>query len=140
MTSRAVHERPRLPTLLSMHRCALLIGWMFLTYRPQYVPATAPLALLLLLDSTYRARMAQPSLLQPLPFWALLAAAVLPRAAVGRHVVPPLQCSTAAGERPARMASKLPWAVVQVPRASAPANPTLLHPASLHPAILQPDA
>lgn len=97
----------------------LLVTWQALTVYPQYIPASVPLSLLLLLDSTYRAARRRPLLHQPLPFWSLCATAVAGPlyAALGKRpvqVIPPLAASdqsadASRGRRPRRLASTHPW-------------------------------
>ena len=102
---------------------ALLVGWQALTFYPQYIPATCPLLLLLLLDSTHAAASAAAPLLRPLPFWQLCASVALP-SALGAKLIPPLDLGDAQrrGPKPTRHASALPYAVA---RAEAMARTTL---------------
>ena len=87
---------------------ALCVAWQWLVNHPQYFPAMVPFVALIMLGTTYATAVSAPPLLQPLSFWRLCLAIVLPHALRPRHEV------SAGGEgKPQRRASTLPWAYGQ---------------------------
>ena len=83
------------------------LAWQYLTFRPRYLPSALALLLVLLLHCTYRQARRQPALLQPLPFWALLASLAAP---AGVRCIPALEASAAAQHgAPRRVATRRGW-------------------------------
>ena len=98
---------------------ALCTLWQLLTIYPQYLPACAPLSLILLLEATHRSARRQPLLHRPLPFWPLCATLVLRvlygalgLSTDGLRIVPAVRQSEGSVDgagRPTRYASTRPW-------------------------------
>ena len=91
------------------------LSWQLLTIYPQYIPATFPFILLLILNRTYQQASAQPHLLRPLPFWRLCGTLVHRRVGIppldGDHRDEDDDKNTSRRNKPRRLASTKPFLV-----------------------------
>jgi len=86
---------------------AVCVGWQLLTFYPRYIPSALALLAVQLLNATYAQAASAPRLLQPLPFWPLMASLAAP---AGWRAIAPLDGRTDPHVGPPkRVASRRNW-------------------------------
>ena len=86
---------------------AVCVGWQLLTFYPRYIPSLLALLAVKFLNATYARAASAPRLLQPLPFWPLLASLAAP---AGWRAIAPLDGRTDPHVGPPkRVASRRNW-------------------------------